>query len=498
MQQVTAVAEEPLPRPATPKRAYALDALRGLSILAMILSSAIPYGRLPAWMYHAQDPPPTHVTNTALPGITWVDLVFPFFLFTMGAAIPLALSRRLEKGTPIAKVVGGILWRGALLAAFAFYRQHVAPYSMSDSPTTETWLMALGAMALVFLVWGKFPDGWKPWRRYAWHAAGWACALVLLASIRHPDGANMGLGAGAMRQWAQRVDIIILVLANVSVFGSLIWLVTRGSWWARLVPVGLMLALKISSSSPGWAQDLWAWSPAPWLYRMEYLKYLMIVLPGTIVGEMLLAWIRGPADAADSTEDRPKTGWSSGRMAALGALGFAMSGVLVVGLFTRDVLAAVLAAAVVGGAMALLARDPRTELERLLARLFQWGAWWLALGLCFEPFEGGIKKSATTISYMFVPLGLGILMLMALMVLIDAFEKRRAAQLLIDTGQNPLVAYIGFGNLILPLWALTGMAAWVDTLALTPWQGAMVGAFLTLLLALFASAMTRMRIFVRA
>jgi len=80
------------------KRYYALDALRGFAILAMILSGTISYEILPAWMYHAQEAPPNHIFNPNLPGLTWVDIVFPIFLFSMGTAIPLALLNRLAKG----------------------------------------------------------------------------------------------------------------------------------------------------------------------------------------------------------------------------------------------------------------------------------------------------------------------------------------------------------------------------------------------------------------
>ncbi len=38
----------------TENRLGALDALRGLAILLMVLSGMGPYGILPAWMYHAQ------------------------------------------------------------------------------------------------------------------------------------------------------------------------------------------------------------------------------------------------------------------------------------------------------------------------------------------------------------------------------------------------------------------------------------------------------------
>ncbi len=80
-------------------RAVALDALRGLAILLMVFANSMPLDlALPAWMYHAQKPPPTHDFNPNLPGLTWPDLVFPIFLFTMGAVIPLTLKRRLDLG----------------------------------------------------------------------------------------------------------------------------------------------------------------------------------------------------------------------------------------------------------------------------------------------------------------------------------------------------------------------------------------------------------------
>ena len=77
------------------KRAYTVDLLRGLAIVGMVLSGQILWhAELPAWLFHAQVPPPSFRFDPSVPGITWVDLVFPFFLFSMGAAFPLALRRR--------------------------------------------------------------------------------------------------------------------------------------------------------------------------------------------------------------------------------------------------------------------------------------------------------------------------------------------------------------------------------------------------------------------
>lgn len=80
------------------ERSYALDAFRGYAILTMVLSGCVVFGILPAWMYHAQTPPPSNLFNPDIPGITWVDLVFPFFLFAMGAAFPFSINKRLERG----------------------------------------------------------------------------------------------------------------------------------------------------------------------------------------------------------------------------------------------------------------------------------------------------------------------------------------------------------------------------------------------------------------
>lgn len=80
-------------------RAYAIDLLRGLAIVGMVLSGNFGWNpALPAWLFHAQVPPPDFTFDPSLPGITWVDLVFPFFLFSMGAAFPFSLGRKLDRG----------------------------------------------------------------------------------------------------------------------------------------------------------------------------------------------------------------------------------------------------------------------------------------------------------------------------------------------------------------------------------------------------------------
>lgn len=463
------------------RRSYALDALRGFAILTMILSGIIPFGVLPSWMYHAQVPPPSHVFNPNLPGITWVDLVFPFFLFAMGAAIPLALAKRIEQGAPYWKIVSQVLVRGLLLGGFAIYIEHVRPYTLNPEPNRETWLLSLLGFVLLFPIFMRLPNSWRPWIRLVVKVIGWGGAIAFMAMVRYPDGSRFSL---------DRSDIIIKVLANVAVFGSLIWLATQRNWLLRLGTIGVYLAILLSSSYAGWVQIIFNKSPIPWLFRMDYLRYLFIVIPGTIAGDMICTWMKSA-----KSEDAGK--WPAWRFAFITVLMFGFVAVMLVGLKARLLIETTL----VGSAMCLLAWwlvcRPRNETEKLIRDLVAWGIFWLVLGLAFEPYEGGIKKDHATMSYYFVTCGLAIFMLIAFTIIIDVFKKKRPLQLLIDNGQNPMIAYAGVSNFILPVLALTNLSLVLQRLTPTPWLGFLRGLFETILMALVVSFFTRRKVFWR-
>lgn len=120
---MTTSAPPPLPSPSppaaavSPSRWLGLDALRGLTIAAMILVNNP--GR---WGEKYQYDPLRHATWH---GCTFTDLVFPVFLFCAGVAIVPALGKKLETGMPRGPLVYGIAKRvlslvllGMLLSAF--------------------------------------------------------------------------------------------------------------------------------------------------------------------------------------------------------------------------------------------------------------------------------------------------------------------------------------------------------------------------------------------
>lgn len=90
--------------------------------------------------------------------------------------------------------------------------------------------------------------------------------------------------------------------------------------------------------------------------------------------------------------------------------------------------------------------------------------------------------------------GLAICLLNFFVVVFEFFEKRKWASTLSDNGQNPMIAYAGINNLVIPVLALTKAAVLLSAMATSPWLGFLKGLIVTLLVAAFVNGCTRMNI----
>ena len=464
-------------------RIEALDALRGIAVLGMVLSGVIPFnGTLPPWMYHAQFPPPNHQFNPKVSGLTWVDLVFPIFLFSLGIAIPLALSRRLSQGWKTFDIIIGILKRGFLLATFAIVLQHFRPTVISPETNSEKWQLALIGFMILFLMFVQLPKFIPKWLNLALNLMGWGAAIAILTQIQYPHDPKFPQFS------LYRSDIILLVLTNIIIFTSFIWLVTRNYPQFRIGLLGVLLGLILSKSAGGWITDILSISPIPWLYKFEYLKYLFVAIPGTFVGEEILNY-----QEVDD-QDIPKN-WNQYRLIGI---------VIVMGIIILNVIIGLqsrLLPQTTGISLILLifgyrlVNEPNHPLEMLLYQMYQWGMYGLILGLAFEPYQGGIKKDPATMSYFFITTAIAIFLLMILTILIDGFQQKLWFQLFIDNGKNPMIGYIAFANLLWPILELKGWTTKIEALTNTPTLGFLRGLSYTLIIALFVSLCTRLKLF---
>lgn len=533
-------------KPAVPSRALALDALRGLAILMMCLAGVVP-GGLPNWMYHGYYPQfmpdaagvwqrlaDPHTFRSGWASFTWTDWVFPMFLFAMGAAFPLALGRRLDKGASAWRVALTVLGRGAALMAFAVYVQQVTPGTIQRPTSSWAWCMGLVGFALLFPVYTLLPGAWARRPVFFVRLMGIAAAVGFVVYLNTGDGEAFS--------FAQH-NIILLLLAHMSIVGSLVWLVTRRLLWLRLVTLGIVYLahhkamhggvawLDPAANLPGRLLDLrWVNDFLPWtipaglldlsvLYHFTWYKFLFIVIPGTVIGDLLNQYMRRDTGGGGGSK------WSTGRLLGIGGVMAGLILAVLVGLQCHGLVLfeigsgidivtpwavwlGVLPLLLIG---LLLVRGEGTPMERLIRSLYVWGALWLVLGLCAEPFEGGIKKGPpSTISYYLVALALSILLLAVFTIWIDALGRRRSLSLLVLNGQNPMLAYVGIRNLLAPLVMLPLLApligfvpgiengsinAWaVGLLSASPWTLLIWSFAQTLLLAVVVAGFTRMRI----
>jgi len=469
--------------PTTSKRALALDALRGFAIITMILSGRVPYGVLPGWMYHVQVPPPLHKFDPSIPGISWVDLVFPFFLFAMGAAFPLALSGKLQKGASKFKITLSFISRGLLLAFFAIVLQHFKPYLISSAGSTAAQWIGIIGFLLMFLFFMRYPNTFSKLGSNILKYSALAGIIALLYFAQYPKGGEFSF---------KRFDIIILVLANVAVAGGIIWMITANSIGTRVAVLALLLGIRLSYGVEGsYVHDLSKLFSSSWLFNPWFLKYLFIVLPGTIAGDLILKQF-------NSKEEEPQlSSYSPLKVYSVSLLSLLTVVVQLVGLYNRWLLETVLATALLCMVLYWLTNNPKTSREILFHNFVRWGSTFLLIGLAFEPFEGGIKKDHSTLSYYFVTSGLAFFTLLSFTLLIDVAGKKKYFSLFIENGQNPMIAYVAGASFIYPLLTLTYVDELFNSIFTTPWLGALRGLIVTLITAGFVMIFTRKKIFWR-
>src|SRR5258706_2674355 len=132
-------------------RIGSIDILRGLTILLMMFVNDLHSVKgAPAWMKHI------HPSNTD--GMTFVDVVFPAFLFIVGISIPFAIGRRLEREERPAGVWGHILSRVFGLLVIGFFMVNSETISKSGPLSPPVWELLM--YAGVALTWLSLPGKW--------------------------------------------------------------------------------------------------------------------------------------------------------------------------------------------------------------------------------------------------------------------------------------------------------------------------------------------------
>ena len=168
----------------TNQRIRSIDVFRGITILVMIFVNDVAgVSGIPGWMKHkAADED----------AMTFVDIVFPAFLFIVGMSLPIAISNRLARGDGFWKVQAHILWRTlGLLVLGVFMVNAGSGYNeKAMGMSIATWSLLFYLCAI--LVWNVYRFENKNWSRLL-RGLG-AAGLVTLAFIyRAGENAEQGM-----------------------------------------------------------------------------------------------------------------------------------------------------------------------------------------------------------------------------------------------------------------------------------------------------------------
>lgn len=436
-------------------RSDALDIFRGIAILMMVFSGVIPREVLPDWMYHAQLAPPDHAFNPELAGLTWVDLVFPMFLFAMGAAMPFSLSKRMKENESMLKTAGQIIHRGFLLFVFAVFLQHIRPWSMATESENLSWFLALAGFLVLMLIYTDWKRHLNLTKARALTATGWVGAALMMFFIPYENPAHFSLN---------RSDIIILILANMAVICAFLWLITRNNARLKIVSIAVVAAIMIGGSVSGWVQDFQQSATIFWLFRWDFLYYAVLVLAGAMAGEIIQSKKNNLQEKSEQI--------SLTQM--LSALGFSI--ILVMGYQERWELTPWIALA----GSAWLIFESGNRVLTVGAKLSRLAAGFIVLGALVEPWQSGIKKDPTTLSYLLITAGISFLILLTLIYLFDQKRISLSRNFLIANGRNPMIAYVAFGNLLLPFLSLLSLSPYINQLTSGAALGTLRGALYTL------------------
>jgi len=468
------------------KREISLDILRGLAIIGMVLSGTISRNPdLPAWLFHAQIPPPDFVFNPELPGITWVDLVFPLFLFAMGMALPFSLNKLVSSGISQKRIMIRIITRAFKLFFFAVLLGHLSPFHYPQEMGWLRYFMGTLAFAGFFLAFSKFPQISRHESKL--NLMGYVILIALVIVRSKVFDLVFSIHSN---------DIIILVLANMALFGALVWLFTRNNWYIRLGIVALYFALRLTHSIDDSVNTLlWDFTPFKWLaanfpgfyesflnigidlkrtifYHPDYLKYLMIVIPGTIAGDLVLAAQR------EKTAARYHPGEKVFGFIALVLLANICLNLW--GLMSRNIeFVWIMNIVSVLILMKAMSKGSFKHLQNTRA-LLMWSIFWLLLGLIFEAYQGGIKKDSATISYFFMTSGMAGFAIIFFKILEPVFQPGKAFGFIGQTGMNPMLAYVAAAYFVMPVLYFAQVLPWMDQWHTHwPWAGLLRGIILT-------------------
>lgn len=399
------------------KRLVSLDVFRGMTIAFMILvNNSGNWSTTYAPLLHAN----WH-------GATPTDWVFPFFLFIVGVAIPLALGKRMEQGVSTSELTRKVLIRSAIIFGIGLFLAAYPRFGM-DAGHGLLLLQYLAVWVFILLIFGRevlhqpqfASEENTRKRKWLGYAALGLAGLMLVFGLFHYDLSHLRI-PGVL----QRIALVYLACGLLYLRFSWKGLLIAGAailiaYWGimTLIPVPIDETLRTVLETG----DLVALARSGYQGELQQISEHLIA-PNLGAGGNIGAWL----DRALMHDHlyRYAEHWDpEGFLSTLPAVGTGLIGVFT-GMWLRTT------------------RGDYHKLTGILAT----GAILFALGLIWhEVFP--INKKLWTSSYVLYVGGVALLFLGVIYWLVDVLNYRSWTKPFVIYGMNPLFAYILSGILV--------------------------------------------------
>ena len=244
------------------QRILSIDALRGITILVMIFVNELAgVSGIPVWMKHMP---------ADADAMTFVDVVFPAFLFIVGMSIPFAINRRIAKGDNFWQLQWHILWRSLGLLVLGFFMVNA-----EDGYNEKAMGMSIHAWSLLFyvcviLVWNVYSFSQK-WIVYVLKGVGIAGLIILALLYR---GGEDGTDRMQPHWWG-----ILGLIGWAYLYSCIIYQLFKGNVYGLLAMIALCVIFYAVARQPAVQQSAWKWMAG----QSGDAAHVSIVLSGTLL-----------------------------------------------------------------------------------------------------------------------------------------------------------------------------------------------------------------------
>ncbi len=257
-------------------RVVSIDIFRGLTMAVMIFVNALADGAhgLPWWTYHAHADWDT---------MTYVDMVFPFFLFIVGMSLPLSVQQRLKRGS-IAGLWLHVVIRSLSLLVLGLIlanSERADPSRMGVDGSVWALLGLIGAG--LFL--NVYPKS-ERFRNYArlLRVAGLVAVVVAFAIFRRTTHAGRGA-------WIDFSYPEILGLIAFAYFAAAILYIPTRRWrWAAPVWFALLVLLNAGCAARVFGLPLHV---PIYFWPFDNGAHASIVMAGVVTSQIFLRALPG-------------------------------------------------------------------------------------------------------------------------------------------------------------------------------------------------------------